>query len=132
MELLYDETYTSSDGKRTSRNIWYGNADMTFEGQYGKEIKLTNDLKADICNQIKNDLSNNQNKPVTETNWYFYGNGVTVDLIGSCILPAVMIRERNGEFICNISIRDHDFAVNLDTILAFKLDLTNYLMIGEN
>jgi hypothetical protein len=28
MKILFDETYTSDDGKRTSRNIWYGYADM--------------------------------------------------------------------------------------------------------
>ena len=40
MKILFDETYTSNDGKRISRNIWYGYADISLDGEYGKNINL--------------------------------------------------------------------------------------------
>jgi hypothetical protein len=36
MKVLFDETHTSNDGKRISRNIWYGYADISIDGEYGK------------------------------------------------------------------------------------------------
>ena len=112
MKILFDETYTSNDGKRASRNIWYGDADITVEGEFGKSLNLNEDFMNNLCEIIKNDLSKNgANKP-TETNWYIYGSGVTQDTIGDNIRPTIMVRERSGEFITNFNISDHDFSVN--------------------
>ena len=127
MQKLYDETYTSEDGLRKCRNIWYGSADMTAKGEHAMVIKLEEDLRHLICKTIKNDLASDSDVPPTETNWYFYGIGVTADDIGGNILPAIMIRERENKFITNFSISDHDFALNLDKILSFKIDLENHL-----
>jgi len=127
MQKLYDETYTSADGLSRSRNIWYGSADMTVKGEYAMVIKLDDDLRDMLCKTIKNDLSSDTDVPPTETNWYFYGSGVTADDIGSNILPAIMVRERENEFITNFSISDHDFALNIDRILEFKSDFENHL-----
>ena len=127
MQKLYDETYTSDDGLRRSRNIWYGSADMTTKGEHAMVIKLEDDLRDLLCKTIINDLASQANLPPTETNWYFYGIGVTADDIGGNLLPAIMIRERDDQFITNISISDHDFALNIDSILAFKIDLENDL-----
>ena len=59
MKILFDETYTSNDGKYTSRNIWYGYADISVEDQHGKTIKLNEDFMVQLCELIKNDLSKN-------------------------------------------------------------------------
>ncbi|MBN8210006.1 hypothetical protein JI666_14720 [Bacillus sp. NTK071] len=121
MNILFDETFTSND-ERKSRNIWYGYADISVQGEYGKNIKLNEDFMDNLCEIIKNDLSlNAANEPI-ETNWYFYGSSVTQDAIGDNIRPTIMVRERSGEFITNINISDHDFAVNIDAILLFKAD----------
>ncbi|MEH7452914.1 hypothetical protein [Gottfriedia acidiceleris] len=92
MKILFDETYTSNEGKRTSRNIWYGDADLTVEGEYGKIINLNEDFMDNLCEIIKKDLSKNASNKATETNWYFYGSGVTQDAIGDNIRPTIMVR----------------------------------------
>jgi hypothetical protein len=68
MKKLFDETFTSDDGKRRSRNIWYGYADLSVDGEYGKSIKLTEDLLNNLSEIIKNDLTNNAENAPTETN----------------------------------------------------------------
>ncbi|MGE7691546.1 hypothetical protein ACQKMI_20335 [Lysinibacillus sp. NPDC097214] len=127
MKILFDETYTSNDGKRASRNIWYGDADISVDGEYGKTINLNEDFMNNLCEIIKNDLSKNAANAPTETNWYFYGSDVTKDNIGDNIGPTIMVRERSDEFITNFNISDHDFAVNIDAILLFKADLEKRL-----
>ena len=127
MKILFDETFTSNDGKRKSRNIWYGYADISVDGMYGKSIKLTEDFMDNLCEIIKNDLSTNAVNAPTETNWYFYGSAVTQDAIGDNIRPTIMVRERSDEFITNFTISDHDFAVNIDAILLFKADFEKRL-----
>ena len=127
MKILFDETFTSEDGKRASRNIWYGYADITVEGRYGKSIKLSEEFMDNLCEIIKKDLSHDAAKAPTETNWYFYGSAVTKDAIGDSVRPTVMVRERSGEFITNFTISDHDFAVNIDAILLFKADFEKRL-----
>ncbi|WP_129691975.1 hypothetical protein, partial [Gottfriedia acidiceleris] len=97
MKILFDETYTSNDGKRTSRNVWYGDADLTVDGEYGKNINLNEDFMDNLCEIIKNDLSKNAANKATETNWYIYGSGVTQDAIGDNIRPTIMVRERSDE-----------------------------------
>ncbi|GIN59834.1 hypothetical protein J8TS2_41530 [Lederbergia ruris] len=128
MRALFDETFTSNDGKRSSRNIWYGYADISVDGEYGKNINLTEEFMDTLYDIIKNDLSKNAaaNAP-TETNWYFYGSSVTQDAIGDNIRPTIMVRERSGEFVTNFNISDHDFAVNIDAILSFKTDFEKRL-----
>jgi hypothetical protein len=131
MKVLFDETYASNDGKQSSRNIWYGYADITVDGEYGKVISLNEDLMARLCEIVKNDLSKNKPQTPTETNWYFYGDAVTQDAIGDNIRPTIMVREKSGEFITNFNISDHDFAVNIDAILSFKKDFEKRLMKAE-
>ena len=127
MKLLCEETFSSKDEKQRSRNIWYGSADITSEGEYGTVIKLNDNIRDSLFEIIKKDLSKTYDNPPTETNWYFYGSGITEESIGSNILPAIMVRERAGVFISNFSISDHDFATNLDAIISFKTDFENYL-----
>jgi hypothetical protein len=127
MKILFDETYTSDDGKYSSRNIWYGYADISVDGQHGKTIKLNEDFMVQLCELVKNDLSNNTENVPTQTNWYFYGSAVTKDAIGDNIRPTIMVREKSGEFITNFNISDHDFAVNIDAILLFKADFEKRL-----
>ena len=127
MEFLCEETFTLEDEKLKSRNLWYGSAGITAEGEYGTVIKLNDDIRNSLCETIKKDLSKADDAPPTETNWYFYGSGMTVESIGSNILPAIMVRERAGGFVCNISISDHDFCTNLDAVVSFKSDFENYL-----
>lgn len=127
MKNLGDETYDSEDGAYHSRNLWYGDVDMTVEGQWGIILKITTATIDSLYKAIKNDLSKSFDTPPTETNWYFYGRGVTVETIGENILPAIMVREKDKKFIVNISVGDHDFATNLETILACKAKLENRL-----
>jgi hypothetical protein len=87
MNMLFDETYDSNDGSKTSRNIWYGYADISVDGEYGKLINLNKDLLESLCEIVKNDLSKTDTKAPTETNWYFYGSTVTHDAIGDNIRP---------------------------------------------
>ena len=123
MKILFDETYTSNDGKRISRNIWYGYADISVDGEYGKNINLNEDFMDNLCEIIKNDLSKNAANKPTETNWYIYGSAAIEDNIR----PTIMVRERSDEFITNFNISDHDFAVNIDAILLFKADFEKRL-----
>ena len=127
MEMLFDETYTSSDGELASRNIWYGYAEILVDGEYGKDIFLNEGLMDTLCKIVKKDLSAKVSPTPTETNWYFYGSAVTQDAIGDSIRPTIMVRHRAGEFISNFCISDHDFAVNIDAILSFKGDFENRL-----
>jgi hypothetical protein len=127
MKILFDETFTSADGKQASRNIWYGYADISVDGEYGKNIRLNEDFMDNLCEIIKNDLTKNAANAPTETNWYFYGSAVTQDAIGDNIRPTIMVRERSDEFITNFTISDHDFAVNIDAILLFKADFEKRL-----
>ena len=127
MKILFDETYTSNDGKRARRNIWYRDADISVDGEYGKTINLNEDFMDNLCEIIKNDLSKNEANAPTETNWCFYGTNVTQDDIGDKIRPTIMVRERSDEFITNFNISDHDFAVNIDAILLFKADFEKRL-----
>ena len=131
MELLYDETYTSSDGLQTSRNLWYGSADIISEGEHGPIIKLSDNLRDDMCKTIKNDLSKNVDACPTETNWYFYGRGITKEAVGSNILPAIMVREKAGEFIVNFSLTDYDFFMSIDKIIPFKRDFVRCLSVQK-
>ena len=125
MKILFDETYASNDGKQASRNIWYGDADIYVNGEYGKVIRLNESLMNSLCEIIKNDLS--KNAAPTETNWYFYGSAVTQDDIGDNSRSTIMVRERSGEFIANFNISDQDFALNIDAILLFKADFEKRL-----
>ena len=127
MKILFDETHTSNDGKHTSRNIWYGYADLSVDAEYGKIIELSEDFRDHLCELIKKDLSENKANSPTETNWYFYGSTVTKDAIGDSIRPTIMVREKSDEFVTNINISDYDFAVNLDAILSFKMDFEKRL-----
>ena len=127
MKILFDETYASTDGERSSRNIWYGYADISAAGEYGMSIQLNDDFMNELHELIRNDLSKNAANAPTETNWYFYGSTVTQDAIGDKIRPTIMVRERSGEFITNFNISDHDFAVNIDAILLFKADFEKRL-----
>ena len=127
MKILFDETYTSDDGKYSSRNIWYGYADISVDGQHGKTIKLNEDFMVQLCDLVKNDLSNNTENVPTQTNWYFYGSAVTKDAIGDNIRPTIMVRKKSGQFTTNLNISDHDFAVNIDAILLFKADFEKRL-----
>jgi hypothetical protein len=127
MEILYDETYASNDGKQASRNIWYGDADIYVNGEYGKVIGLNESSMNNLCEIIKNDLSKNAAHAPTETYWYFYGSAVTLDDIGDNSRATIMVREKSGEFITNFNISDHDFAVNIDAILLFKADFEKRL-----
>ncbi|MFD1928861.1 hypothetical protein ACFSFY_12540 [Sporosarcina siberiensis] len=120
MKILFDETHTSNDGKHSSRNIWYGYADISVDGEYGKTLELSEDFMDNLCELIKKDLSTNKADSPTETNWYFYGSTVTQDAIGDTIRPTIMVRERSNEFVTNMNISDYDFAVNMDAILLFK------------
>ena len=126
MERLYDETYASKDGARTSRNIWYSQLDLTEKGEYGQVVKLDGDLLSAIALTVRNDLQQNQESP-SETNWYFYGKGVERESIGKCLLPAVMVREKQGGFLAHVSISDHDFALNIDKVVSFKNALESEL-----
>ena len=38
MEFLCEETFTSEDEKQKSRNLWYGSAGITAEGEYGTDV----------------------------------------------------------------------------------------------
>ena len=122
MERLSEETHVSDNGRRISRNIWYGSADITAEGEYGLVIKLDTGLKGELCKVIKRDLAKSTEETPTETNWYFFGRGVSKDCIGTCILPAVMVRECAGKFVVNLSLSDYDFCECIDAVLLFKSD----------
>ncbi|KRF10035.1 hypothetical protein ASG89_00335 [Paenibacillus sp. Soil766] len=127
MEILFDETYASEDGKKASRNIWYGYADMSVDGEYGKELNLNENLMEDLCRKIRNNLSESTTPTPTETNWYFYGNSTTQDAVGDSIRPTIMVRERAGLFVINFNMSDHNFAINLDDILVFKTNFEKRL-----
>ena len=131
MKLLSDETYASKDGLETSRNIWYGSADITAEGEYGTVLALKDSLMDELCGKIMDDLNSNPNAPPTETNWYFYGHGITKETIGKeAILPAIMVRNKKGKFVANISVCDYDFCVSIDAIIPFKANLESRLNMG--
>lgn len=125
MEILFDETFPTNDGKRTSRNIWYGYANISVDGEYGKDIKLGDDFMDTLCQTIKKDLSSGD--AATETNWYFYGDAIAQDAIGDSVRSTIMVRERDGEFVTNFNISDHDFALSIDAILSFKKDFERRL-----
>lgn len=127
MEKLFDETYTSEDGKEASRNIWYGYAEMSVDGEYEKILSLNDHLMDDFCKIIKNNLSETTTPEPTETNWYFYGSVTSKNAIGDKIRPSIMVREKDGVFVVNCNISDHDFALNIDNILTFKTDFEKRL-----
>lgn len=127
MKILFDETYYSNDGKQASRHIWYGDADIYVDGEYGKVIGLNESLINNLCEVVKNDLLKNAAHAPSETNWYFYGSAVTQEDIGDNSRSTIMVRERSGEFTTHFNISDYEFAVNLDAILSFKADFEKRL-----
>lgn len=127
MKALFDETFTTEDRSRASRNLWYGYLEMSADGEYGRDIWLTDSLLETLCETVKRDLSESKMPLPTETNWYFYGDAVTEDAIGDSIRPTLMIREKNGDFLVHINMSDHDFAVNIDAILLFQTVLQKRL-----
>ena len=127
MKILFDETYTSNDETQSSRNIWYGYADISVQGEYGMDIKLDDALIENLCKLIMHDLSAKADNPPTETNWYFYGSTTSQDAIGDDVRSIIMVRERDGQFTINCNISDHDFAVNLDSIISFRADFEKRL-----
>jgi len=130
MNVIFDETYTSSDETQTSRNIWYGYADFSIDS-ISKEINSNDNLLDYLCKIITYDLSNSIPPRPTLTNWYFYGNKTTKDAIGDRIRPTIMVREKSGTFIVNFTISDFDFAMNIDLILSFKEALEHRLNDGK-
>ena len=127
MKNLFDETYTSEDGKRASRNIWHGDVDIYVDGAYGKVVGLNEGLMDNLLGIIAGDLAKDGTGAATETNWYFYGSDVTREDIGDHSRSTIMVRERAGEFIAHFNISDQDFALNIDAILAFKAELERRL-----
>lgn len=123
MEILYDETYASSDGSQTSRNIWFGYADITVDGEHSKLIMLSDEFMDELCKTTKGSFKAGP----TETNWYFYASTVTKDAIGDSIRPSIMIRERDGKYIVHFNFSDYDFALNIDAILMYKAGLEKRL-----
>ncbi len=125
MGKLFDETFACED--IACRNIWYGYIELYRDGEYGKEIMMDDVLINDICETVKGNLSEDMKPIPTQTNWYLYGKTTAEDAIGDHIRPTIMIREKAGAFTAHVNISDHDFAVNLDTVLAFKANLENRL-----
>lgn len=125
MEKLFDETFACED--IACRNIWYGYIEFYRDGEYGKEIILDERLSNNICATVQGNLSEDMKPIPTQTNWYLYGKTTAEDAIGDHVRPTIMIREKAGSFSTHINISDHDFAVNLDAVLAFKSDLENRL-----
>ncbi|MDR2834515.1 MAG: hypothetical protein LBV67_12455 [Streptococcaceae bacterium] len=126
MEILFDETFQSPNGQKNSRNIWYGYLNMSTDGEFGKILKLDDELITLLVSKIHENLK--EDKTATETNWYFYGDTTTKDAIGDVIRPTIMIRERNGVFVTNFVFADMDFALQLDKIMSFKIALESALM----
>jgi hypothetical protein len=123
MEVLFDETFATPDGKDVSRNLWYGYADISVDGNFGKDIHLTDAFADEVCAFVKKDLASDVSPIPTETNWYIYGQDTAKDAIGDAIRPTIMIRERENAFVVNINISDHDFALHIDEVLAFRESL---------
>lgn len=128
MEKLFDETYATEDKSHVSRNVWYGYFDLYTDGQYGKDIVLDEKLTEIICETITDDISEHANPSPTEINWYLYGKTETIDAIGDKIRPTIMIRSKQGRFLVRCNVSDHDFAVNIDTVLSFENRLEKLLM----
>jgi hypothetical protein len=128
METLFDETFETPDGKDISRNIWYGYADISVDGAFGKDIHLTDDFIQIVCGLVRGDLASDSKPTPTETNWYIYGQDTAKDAIGDTVRPTIMIREKDKAFTVNINVSDHDFALHIDEVLAFKEDLETRLM----
>lgn len=128
MEKLFDETFGTEDGSRTSRNIWYGYAELAVEGDFGNVLKLDERVMGELGQFIQNNLAETKASKSTETNWYFYGNTQTKDAIDDSIRPSIMVREKDGAFVVHCNFSDHDFANKLDHILDFKKAFEGYLL----
>lgn len=130
MDRLFDETFPSEDGSVVSRNLWYGYFELYVEGEYGKQIILNDELLMQISELVKGDSAEKVELSPTEINWYLYGDTKATDAIGDTIRPTIMIRRKQNGFVVRCNMSDHDFAVNIDTILAFEKNLENILMKG--
>lgn len=123
MDKLFDETFAKEDNSIVSRNIWYGYIELYTDGQYGKDITLDENVVEKICGIVKGDMSEKADPAPTEYNWYFYGKSQAVDAIGDSIRPTIMIRNKAGEFLVRCNISDHDFALQIDTVVSFEKNM---------
>lgn len=128
MERLFDETFGTEDKSIVSRNLWYGYVELYIEAEYGKQIVLDDELKDTIHQIVKSDIS--EDTAPTEINWYLYGRTKTTDAIEDSIRPTVMIRYKERDFLVRCNISDHDFAMNVDTVVSFENSLKK-ILLGE-
>jgi phage FluMu gp28-like protein len=123
MKKLYDETFTSE--KKSSRNIWYAGLNLSMQGEYGVLLALSEAVQECIAARIKEDLF--EDATATETNWYFYDAETNEDALGEKPRSSVMVRYSSSQFIAHLNFSDHNFAVNLESILEMKKELTERL-----
>lgn len=123
MKKLYDETFTSE--KKSSRNIWYAGLNLSHQGEYGSLLAISETVQECIAARIKEDLS--ESASATETNWYFYDAETNEDALGEKPRSSVMVRYSSPQFIVHLNFSDHNFAVNLESILEMKEALTERL-----
>lgn len=123
MKKLFDETFISE--QKSSRNIWYSGLSLSHQGEYGALLALSEAVQESIVAKIKEELS--EDATVTEMNWYFYDAETNEDALGEKPRSSVMVRYSTSQFLVHLNFSDHNFAVNLESILEMKDALTERL-----
>lgn len=132
MEKLFDETFATEEPKVINRHLWYGYLDLYIDGEDGKQIVLNDKLENFICETIQKNVQEKVKPMPTEINWYLYGKTQTTDAINDKIRPTIMVRYKNNKFLVRCNISDHDFAINIDEVLAFEKRLEKHLLELQN
>lgn len=102
-----------------SHHFWY-QADTFQEHNYGSIFNHQTDWLEQLRIVIKKDLS----KFSQEDDFYWYF-GESLDNI------PLMVRYKNGQYNVQINLKDFDFALHLDAILAWKESLITLLVANK-
>lgn len=125
MKKLFDEIY------EMNRTIWYLSEEsgesindiFSEPDEYGGRTITPSDYTT-LANTIKKtiyeDLKNDSEKEVVQTNWIFYSSIIANDAIGDKVRFSIFIRLINKQYICNINASDFIFVTSLDEVIKIK------------
>lgn len=129
MKKLYDETHGYSDADRR-RTQWYqleqeDGLDFLFAPpeEYGVSFLVPSDysvLVKVIKSAVTQSALDEAAQGVSETHWVFYTKRKDGDAIGDSVRFSILLREKSGQYDCDIMYSDFLFASAYDEIQKVK------------
>ncbi len=129
MKKLYDEShlYAEHDRRRTQ---WYMLDESDGLGfllgqpdEDGVRFLIPSDysvLARQVLSAVRNSLTDEAARGMTETHWVFYTERRDGDIIGDTVRFTVMLRQKGRQIDCDIHYSDFLFASAFDEIMKIK------------